>query len=189
MRLFRILMVLLLLAGAQSAQSALPGDAAGRQKEMLTHRREKMALFETEKQKRAAAMISRDQQVRQEMAMPPGGRVAAGPSAVVVAEPVSSAAVARQRTSKKVAVVEKSEQQSEVAPVSGDRRVRQQTITQPQGRVVAAAPEAVAENPAPSEPSAAVAEQHTPKWLVSIIIILCIGGFVWWVRIKTELRP
>ena len=125
MRLFRILMVLLLLAGAQSAQSALPGDAAGRQKEMLIHRQEKMALFEKAKQQRATALISRDQQVRQEMTLPPQGGVAAGPSAAV----------------------------------------------------------------AFSEPSAAVAGPHTPNWVVSIIALLCLGGFVWWVRVKTELRP
>ena len=188
MRLFRILMVLLVLAGAQSAQSALPGDAAGRQKEMLIHRQEKMALFEKAKQQRATALISRDQQVRQEMTLPPQGGVAAGPSAAVAfSEP--SAAVARQRTSKTLAVVEKAEPQSEAGRVSGDRQVRQEITTLPRSRSAAADPEAVAANPAPSEPSAAVAGPHTPKWLVSIIALLCLGGFVWWVRVKTELRP
>ena len=185
---FRMITVMLVLAGTQSAQAVLPGDAGGRQKEMLMHRQEKMALFEKSKQQRADALISRDQQVRQEMTLPPQGGVAAEPAAAV-ASSESSAAVTRQRTSKTVAVVEKAEPQSEAGLVGKDRQVRQEITTLPRSRSAAADPEAVAANPAPSEPSAAVAGPHTPKWLVSIIALLCLGGFVWWVRVKTELRP
>jgi hypothetical protein len=78
----RLLILLVLFAGALSVSAALPVDAGARQKELYSFRQRKLAEYDRDKQQREQTMVVRDRQVRQEMAAPPWNISAADSSVI-----------------------------------------------------------------------------------------------------------